>query len=214
MFKVDLHTHSVASPDGGLGMLDYQEKLKSGGLDYIAVTDHNTVEFALQLHDRLGERIIVGEEISTTEGEIIGLYLHTTVPKLLTPRETVAAIRAQGGLVYIPHPFETVRSGITPEALNSIADDVDVIEIHNGRAVFQNKSAQARTWKEQYGWVGAASSDAHAAVGWGKTFTTISEPPTRHSIIKLLNDASYQANFPGVKAILYPKFNRLRKMLQ
>src|SRR5262245_43185713 len=110
--KIDLHTHSIASPDRSLSAKNYQKMLASGKLDYVAVTDHNVIDFARILHDQLGEQIIVGEEIATSEGEIIGLYLTSVVPSGLSAAETVRAIKDQDGLVYIPHPFETLRNGL------------------------------------------------------------------------------------------------------
>lgn len=216
--NIDLHSHSVASPDGALTADDYRAMLEHGVLDYIAVTDHNTAEFALQLQQQLGgagsplgSRIIVGEEIRTTEGEIIGLYLTKTIKKMQTPAQTVQAIRKQGGLVCIPHPFEDVRRGMGHTALEPIAAEVDMMEVHNGRAVFQNKSKQAYAWVAKYGCVGVASSDSHAVPGWGRTYSTLPEAPTRDSLVALMGQATYHVAFPGVRAVLYPKFNRLRK---
>lgn len=211
--KIDLHTHSTASPDGALTEADYRTMLETNGLDYIALTDHNTAEFALQLKKqlgKLGDRIIVGEEIRTTRGEIIGLYLTQTIPKLMSPAETVAAIRQQGGLVCIPHPFENVRRGMSRQALKAIADDIDMMEVHNGRAVFQNKSKQAYAWAALHDCAGVASSDCHAATGWGRTYTNIKAPPSRETLVELLQDANYAVRFPGIKAVLYPKLNKLK----
>jgi predicted metal-dependent phosphoesterase TrpH len=213
-YKVDFHTHSEASPDGALTEADYRKMLESGQLDYIAVTDHNTAEFALglqkKLGDKLGGRIIVGEEIRTSKGEIIGLYLQKTIPKMLSPRETVNAIREQGGLVCIPHPFENVRRGMQIQDLDEIADEIDMMEVHNGRAVFQNKSKAAYAWVAAHNSLGIANSDSHAVPGWGKTYTILRDAPTKTTLVGLLADAGYQVGFPGVKAVLYPKINKLK----
>lgn len=211
--SVDLHTHSEASPDGALTAADYKKMLESGRLDYIAVTDHNTADFAVSLKQELGElgeRIIIGEEIRTTHGEIIGLYLTKTIPMLMSPQDTIDAIRQQGGLVCIPHPFENVRRGMQKAALEPIADQVDMIEVHNGRAVFQNKSKQAYAWAALHGCVGVANSDCHAPDGWGRTRTRIAAAPTRDTLVQLLHDAEYDVRFPGVKAVLYPKINKFK----
>lgn len=210
MYKVDFHTHSVASPDGALAPKHYQRALERGRLDCIAVTDHNTIAMAKQLHAELGDRIIIGEEITTNEGEIIGLYLTEAIPAKLSPAETIRRIKKQGGLVYVPHPFETVRKGIGIETLQSIAKDIDIIEVHNGRAVFQNRSPQAVAWASEHKVPGAASSDAHGIAGWVRTYTMLAAMPTRQNLTKLLTAASYQRGFPGVRGMLYPKFNRLR----
>lgn len=209
--KIDLHTHSVASPDGALTVDNYRRMLDSGRLDYIAITDHNTVEYAQRVQAELGRQIIVGEEIMTTEGEIIGLYLKETIPRGMLPTQAVAAIRQQGGLVCIPHPFETVRSGITKEALDEIAKDVDIVEVHNGRAIFQNQSKRAYAWAALHDCCGVASSDSHGFSGWGKTYTVIKKAPTKQTLLDLLQDSHYATAFPGVHAVLYPKLNRFQK---
>lgn len=210
-YKIDLHTHSHKSPDGSIKAGDYLRMLLQGKLDAIAITDHNRIDEAVEWHSQLGDRIIVGEEITTTAGEIIGLYLTEAIPAGLSPIDTVERIRQQGGLVYIPHPFETVRKGITPQVLDHIAKYVDIIEIHNGRAVFQDRSAEAKAWGRKHNVAGAASSDSHGRVGWGRTYTVVEELPTQNNLKELLQTAHYRHASPGVRGILYPKLNRLRK---
>jgi len=211
MYKIDLHTHSVASLDGSLTEASYRKMLQSGGLQYIAVTDHNTISFATELRAKLGGAIIVGEEITSREGEIIGLYLTQVVPAGLTARETVTAILQQGGLVYIPHPFETVRKGITAQTLDDIADEVDIVETHNGRAFFQNRGAKAKAWAAGHRVPGAASSDAHGQHGWGRTYSVLSAPPSAKNLPALLAKAQFVTGLPGVRGLLYPKLNRIRR---
>lgn len=213
MLKVDLHTHSNLSPDGSLKIADYQSMLDRGVLDYIAVTDHNTIEFALKAKEKLGEKIIVGEEITAREGEIVGLYLTTAIPAGLSAAETADLIHKQGGVVYIPHPFETVRKGLALEVLEGIASAVDIVEVHNGRAIFQDKSARATDWAKLYQLPGAASSDAHGKYGWGKTYSVIEGAPTKEKLAELLYKATYRVGSPGVRGVLYPKVNRMRKKL-
>lgn len=209
--KIDLHTHSVASPDGSLTEFDYHKMLQAGRLDYIAVTDHNTISFAQELQKELGDKIIVGEEITTLDGEIIGLYLKSVVKAGMSAVDTAAEIKKQGGLVYIPHPFETVRKGISLETLNSIVDHVDIIETRNGRAVFQNKGKHAETWASKYDAPGAASSDSHGWHGWGRTYSVIEAAPTGSTLAKLLSKATYKVGLPGLRGVLYPKLNRIRR---
>ncbi len=213
MFKVDLHTHSSASPDGGVTAAQYERVLQKGLLDCIAVTDHNRIDFALQLHERLGARIIVGEEIMTTAGEIIGLFLAGPVPAGLTPEETIRQIKQQDGLVYIPHPFEAVRHGLHPAVLEELAGSIDVIEVCNGRAFLQNRSDQTVVWARLNHQLGAASSDAHGAHGLGKTYTALPALPTRETLLELLQRGTPVTDRPGFRALLYPKYHRLRKKL-
>jgi hypothetical protein len=214
MFKVDLHTHSVKSPDGGISAEQYHRAIRSSTLDYIAVTDHNRIDFALELREKMGEQIIVGEEIMTTAGEIVGLYLKKRVKPGLSPLETVKQIKDQGGIVYIPHPFETVRKGLHEGVLEELADFIDVIEVCNGRAFFQNRSGRAVVWTRINGKLSAASSDAHGFQGLGSTYTTVPHRPSRDNILKLLDNGVLLTGRPSVRALLYPKFHRLRNRLR
>lgn len=214
MFKVDLHTHSSTSPDGGITPEEYKKALDSGLLDAIAVTDHNSVDMALLLHKQLGDTIIVGEEIMTTHGEIIGLFLTERVPAGLSPHDTVKHIKDQGGLVYIPHPFETIRKGILPQTLEGIADFVDIIEVCNGRAFLQNRSAQAVVWARLNSKDSAASSDAHGYKGLGRTYSDLPEMPTRTNLLQILDKSVLRTGHPSLQALLYPKYHRLRKRIR
>ena len=214
MFEIDLHTHSEASPDGGITLRQYDDILTAGHLKTIAITDHNRIDFALQAQAHLGESIIVGEEIMTSAGEIIGLYLQEAVRPGLSPLDTVAAIKQQGGLVYIPHPFETVRKGLHPADLEAITQDIDIIELCNGRAFLQNRSQQAVVWARVNNIVGAASSDAHGVRGLGKSYTIVKQRPTRKNLVHLLQHSQMITDRPSVRALLYPKYHRAKKRLK
>ncbi len=215
-YKVDLHTHSYGSPDGGLRLHDYHYFLENNLLDYIAITDHNTIETALKIQEQLGElgkRIIIGEEVMTTRGELIGLFLTSAVPKGLTPLEAAKRIRAQGGLVYVPHPFETVRSGLQAADLNEIEDVVDIVEAWNGRAIVGNRTQAAKTWAKQNEKPAAASSDTHGRFGWGYTYSVVETKPTAQNLATQLAKASYATRKVGM-GVIYPKLNRLKKKVK
>lgn len=213
MYKTDLHTHSLASPDGGLSALQYKKALTGGLLDCIAITDHNRIDYALRLQHELGDQIIVGEEIMTVRGEIIGLFLQQAIEPGLGLEETIAQIKAQNGLVYVPHPFETVRKGLHPADLEAIQELVDIVEVCNGRRFAQDRSSQAVVWAKLNNIVGAASSDAHGIRGLGHTFTSLKELPTRASLVELMRGGAMMTGRPGMRALLYPKYHRLRKKL-
>jgi predicted metal-dependent phosphoesterase TrpH len=213
MYKVDLHTHSMASPDGGIDPEQYANALQSEMLDFIAITDHDRIDFALGLNKALGNKIIVGEEITTADGEIIGLFLTRLVEPGLRAIDAAHNIRDQGGLVYIPHPFETVRKGITMQTLDEIADIVDIIEVHNGRALLQNYGPKAAAWAKSHGKAGASSSDAHGYAGLGNSYSIISEPASRGALVSSLSMQNLSQRRPPLYSLLYPKLNRtLKKM--
>ena len=214
MLKADFHTHSVASPDGGISAEDYRQLLDSGKLDYVAVTDHNQIDFALQLHQELGDKIIIGEEVMTTEGELIGLFLTKRVEPGLTAQQTAQAIRAQGGLVYLPHPFETIRHGVQATTLDAMPELIDIVEAHNGRAVLQNRSPQALTWATLHKKPTAASSDAHGAKGVGHTYTVVDQPLAKGTLLSVLIQAQLVHGRPPLISLTYPKVNRLKNKLR
>jgi predicted metal-dependent phosphoesterase TrpH len=213
MFKVDLHTHSIASHDGGLGLAHYKKALDEGLLDVIAITDHNRIDYAILVQQELGKQIVIGEEIMTSQGEIIGLYLKKAIQPGMDLVKTVAAIKEQSGLVYIPHPFETVRKGLHPEDLGSIAGLIDLIEVCNGRAFTQNRSSQAVLWAKLNDVRGFASSDAHGYKGFGRTYTQVAEQPTKSNLLELMQKATMITDRPGISALLYPKYHKIRKKL-
>jgi predicted metal-dependent phosphoesterase TrpH len=214
MYKVDLHTHSVASPDGGVTLDQYAQVLSNGKLDVIAITDHNTINFAVHAQKKLGDRIIVGEEIMTTMGEIIGLYLKESIRPGLSPLETVKQIKDQGGLVYIPHPFESVRKGLHPSVMEELIDYLDIVEVCNGRAFLQNRSAQTVLWTKLNHVIGAASSDAHGVRGLGKTYTSIKQLPGQGDLVKTLAHGVPVTDRPGLRSLLYPKYHKLRRRIR
>jgi predicted metal-dependent phosphoesterase TrpH len=214
MYKIDLHTHSVASPDGGISAQQYAHALSTNVLDVIAVTDHNQIDFALDLQKQLGDRIIVGEEIMTTGGEIIGLYLTERIRPGLSPLETIKQIKEQGGLVYVPHPFESIRKGLHPGVMDELVDYIDIVEVCNGRAFLQNRSAQTVIWAKLNHIIGAASSDAHGSRGLGKTYTRLKVLPKPGELIETLAHSTPVTDRPGLRSLLYPKYHRLRKKLK
>lgn len=214
MINVDFHTHSTDSPDGGITDDQYEQLLADGPLQCIAVTDHNTIDGALRLRKRLGKAIIVGEEIETARGEIIGLFLKSAVPAGLDLPEAIEAIKAQGGIVYLPHPFETVRKGIKKSDLASLVKHIDIVEVYNGRAVAQNKGPQAAVWARLHHKPGAASSDAHGIKGMATAYTTMAEMPTAETLMALMGKVHLTTKRPPIHSLLYPKMHRVRRALK
>lgn len=213
MFKIDLHTHSSSSPDGGISKEEYLKMLDSNKLDYIAITDHGTIDMALNLNKKYGNRIIVGQEIRTKEGEIIGLYIRSKIKDWLSLEETINLIKEQNGIVYVPHPYEKVRSGINESSLIKSAGQIDAIEAINGRAITKKYMRKTISFANKHKIPMCASSDAHGFSGWGQCYTIVKEAPNKHNLIELLRDSKLVSRRPTIRAILYPKYNKLRKAL-
>jgi hypothetical protein len=146
------------------------------GIDCVAVSDHNNIDGALAVRGDAGFRVIVAEEIKTSEGEIIGLFLRENIRKGLTPEDTVRAIREQGGIVLVPHPFDRLRrSPLRTEALLRILSDVDVIEVFNSRNVLQADNDRALQFAREHGKLMSAATDAHTPWEIGLAYTEMPE---------------------------------------
>src|SRR5215831_7787000 len=143
--RVDCHLHTVASGDANLTVEQLAVRARENGLDVVCVTDHNETAAAVAAAERdLGVRIVVGEEVRTPDGDVIGLFLTERIPYVLPLAEVVGRIRAQGGLVYVPHPFDPVRSSLGA-VLGDLcaAGAVDIIEVFNAKIADQSLNKRA-----------------------------------------------------------------------
>jgi hypothetical protein len=174
---LDLHCHSSASFDSLARAEDLVRVAAERGLTHIAITDHERVDAAMRARDAAPEGItvIVGEEIRTTGGDMIGLYLTEAVAPGMSPAATAAAIRAQGGLVGIPHPFDRFRkSGLhlaAAAALDELARLADYLEVHNARVPFGDANTKSAELAHRLGMPGVAASDAHSTLEVGVAYT-------------------------------------------
>ena len=167
----DLHMHTNWSHDCAVDPADLIMYAEANGLGAIAVTDHNvfggaheTVELARE-HDLV---VIPGEEIKTDgQGEVIGLFLREEIPRGQSFADTVAAIKAQGGLVYVPHPFDRMHSIPEPATLQRHLADIDVFEVYNARLLFEAYNEEALRFARKYNLTPGAGSDAHVLQGVG-----------------------------------------------
>ena len=174
MRKVDLHMHTHFSHDSGAPPRSVVERCLKTGLDCIAVTDHNTIRGALEVRDIAPFQVIIGEEIKSSAGDIIGLFLTREVPRGLSPLETVEAIKVQGGLVMVPHPFDRFRpSAIKYAALQQILLYVDILEAFNAHDLLMRDNQRAAVFCSEYHLVAAAVSDAHTPLELGRTFMEV-----------------------------------------
>lgn len=169
--RIDCHLHTMWSGDATTTPDELAAAVATSGIDVVCVTDHSTIDGALSLAESglLGVPVIVGEEMRTTEGELMGLFLTERVPFGLKPADAVARIRDQGGLVYVPHPFDPMRHCLSRRALEALVADggVDVIETLNGKTSLASLNEEAAAFAREAGLPGGGGSDAHvpAAVG-------------------------------------------------
>jgi len=174
--RLDLHIHTCASPDSLTQPQQIIARAAQRTIDGLAITDHNTLEMAREMAHQPGLYIIVGEEISSREGELIGLFLHEIVPPGASAVDTARYIHEQGGLVMLQHPFDSLRhSAIRREALPLIIPSVDIIEALNARVIKRSMNALAVELARQYQKPTGAGSDAHLACEIGTAYVDI--PP-------------------------------------
>lgn len=191
-WNVDLHSHTLWSRDC-LTQFDTIIRLcQQRGVDRIAITDHNTAEGALQMQKRAPDLVIVGEEIMTTEGEILAYFVRESVPAKLTPDETIRRLRDQGAFISVSHPFDRLRKGAWgEEALLRIADKVDAIEIFNARCLYSEDNDKAIAFAKAHNLPGTAGSDAHSRPEYGQAMTRLHPFEGPSDFLAALKDAEY-----------------------
>jgi glycosyltransferase involved in cell wall biosynthesis len=169
LIDVDLHMHTDHSYDCATPVEVLLAEARMRGLGAIAVTDHNEISGALEARAKAnGIKVIVGEEVKTAEqGEVIGLFIEEKIPRGLTLQATIAEIRRQGGIVYVPHPFDRLHSVPDYEHLLAVLDEIDAIEVFNPRVAISEFNEEAVRFAAKYRIPAGAGSDAHVPQGLG-----------------------------------------------
>ena len=190
---IDLHCHTSASFDSLATLGAVVRAAASRGLTHLAVTDHDRIDAALRAQDVAppGLTIIVGEEVNTADGDLIAIFLRELVPPGLSAAETIAAVREQGGLVGIPHPFDRLRGfGRKSGAqIESIAGMVDWIETYNARVIGGSANERAALFAREHGLPGLAASDSHTVVEVGVSYNEVlGDPGTPQGLLAAIED--------------------------
>jgi predicted metal-dependent phosphoesterase TrpH len=169
LIRVDLHVHSSASFDSRSEPELVADRSWRLGLDPVFLTDHDTTLAAVRLQVVSRRRVVVGEEITTTEGELIGLFLQHRIAPGLTARQTALEIKDQGGLVYLEHPYDPFRRHLREEAIEDLADLIDIVEVFNARSD-EKTNHRAEELREILGAAPGAGSDAHTLKELGSVY--------------------------------------------
>lgn len=193
MLRADLHNHTHFSPDSILAPEELVRRCVRAGITCVAVTDHNTVRGGLEVQRIVeaegiaGLRVIVGEEVRSADGEILGLFLNEDVPRGLTAEETIEVIRAQGGVVGVPHPFDNLRSALDAERMKALVAQIDFIESYNARVVFPDHNKKAGRFAAEHGLPVSAASDAHSPWEVGRAYIDIPKFKDAKEFVKALD---------------------------
>ena len=169
LWQVELHSHTQWSKDCVVDFDAIIRRCEKHGIDRIAITDHNTADGALAMQKIAPDLVIVGEEIMTTKGELLGYFMMESIPEGLTPEETIKRLRDQGAVISVSHPFDRLRKGAWQEEdLLRIIDKVDAVETFNARCMFSQDNERALAFAEKHSLLGTIGSDAHSRVEYGR----------------------------------------------
>jgi predicted metal-dependent phosphoesterase TrpH len=210
-----MHTHCEFSPDSRTPVAVQALAIRAAGLDVVCATDHNTIDGALKLRELAdGFRVIVGEEISSRDGEIIGLFLEKAVPRDLSAEETIARIHDQGGLVSIPHPYSHNRIyRIRRDALERVWPTIDAIEVFNAREAFAGDNRTALAFARAHNIAGAVGSDAHRPWEIGRAYLECPDFTGREDFIAAITQGEVTGKLAGHSIHFYTRYDKWRKWL-
>ena len=211
-----MHTHSEYSPDSRTPLEDQAAALVAAGIDVVCATDHNTIEGALRLRDLgvPGLRVIVGEEVSTRDGEIIGLFLEKPIPRDLSGEETITRIHEQGGIVSVPHPFSRNRMyHLRRDALDRLWPQIDCLEIFNAREAFAADNRRAMAYAKERNIPGAVGSDSHRVSELGRAWIEVDDFTGPAELVEALRGGVVHGRLIGSAIHLATRYDVFRKWL-
>jgi predicted metal-dependent phosphoesterase TrpH len=212
--RIDMHCHTHASFDCVSRPADVILAARRAGLDRLVITDHNEIHGALRLREMAPELILIGEEVKTRERvDVIGIFLTERIPEGTAARETCERIREQGGVVYVPHPFDQRRAG-GGALLADLVELIDVVEVHNARTSAA-LNRRAERWAEEQGKPMGAGSDAHSLREIGRGYVELPPfEPERESFLAALRAGEVTGRVQSSPFVrLYSGWARVRKRL-
>jgi predicted metal-dependent phosphoesterase TrpH len=187
LLKADLHIHTEYSMDCNTSLEKIIKCCLEREINCIAVADHGTIEGALKMKKQAPFTVIVAEEILTPYGEIMGVFLEESIPNGLSVEQTISQVKAQGGLICIPHAFDSFRpSALGGKVVTEVVEQIDVMEVFNSRSPLLRSSAKAQSFAQKYGIAQSAGSDAHTPSEIGNAFVEMPEFNGREDFLQAL----------------------------
>lgn len=210
--RIDLHCHTRYSRDSLTSLDALLRSMDRQGLDMVAITDHNTVAGALDFCRRAPDRFLVGEEIKTTHGELIALFLEKEIPPGLSLEETISRVHVQGGLVGAPHPLDRVRGeAMGREMLEKIHTQLDFLEAFNARVTYASDNDLARDLAGRWGLPASAGSDAHAPSELGRTYVEMAPFDDPRAFLDSLGKGQIRGRLSSPLVHFYSTYAKWRK---
>lgn len=187
-----MHAHTMWSGDSTTTPEEIAEAVVASGIDVLCVTDHNAIRGAVELASTLPCRVVIGEELKTHAGEIIGLFMTERVPIGVPPLVAAEMIRAQGGLVYIPHPFDPMRRNLTESAMRELVASglIDAVEAMNAKTSLSSLNQRAAMFADEHDLAAGAGSDAHVPLALGAAYVEMPDFDGPADFLAKLRDAT------------------------
>lgn len=197
--RLDMHMHTEYSRDSRVLLTDFARLCREAELGAVCITDHDTIEGGLRLREMdTGLQVIVGEEITTADGELVGLFLSKPVPPGLTAAKSVDLIHDQGGLAYVPHPFSrNRRRHLRRRVLEAVAPSLDIVEVFNAREVASSSNVQALAFAREHDLPGGVGSDAHRQVEIGRAYVSVAPFTTPQELVIALREGKVTGTLTG-----------------
>jgi len=193
MLRVETHCHTIYSKDSLVRPEQLLRACEKKGIDRVVISDHNTTRGAFAAQKLDPQRVIIGEEILTTKGELLAAYMTEEISPGLTPQETIKRLRDQGAFISVSHPFDILRSGHWHEEdLLEIAPLVDAIEVFNARCMSPDFNRQASEFAAQHNLLGTVGSDAHGAYELGRAAMLLPEFVDAVSLKAVIPQVKYE----------------------
>ena len=212
MVNAEFHCHTCHSKDSLARIQDLLTTCQNKGLQRVVVTDHNSIQGALEAHALDPHRFIVGEEIMTLQGELLGIFVRETIPAGLSAIKTIEILREQGAFISVSHPFDAFRDGHwEPADLLNIISSVDAIEVFNSRCLLPQFNTRAKVFAQQHNLPGTVGSDAHSLSELGTATLTLPNFNDAASLTKALSSAKFQLRLSGPWVHLFSRFAAWRK---
>jgi predicted metal-dependent phosphoesterase TrpH len=198
MLRVEFHCHTIQSKDSLTTPEQLLEACRAKNIDRVVVTDHNSIAGALLARELDPERVIIGEEIMTPQGEILAAFVKQEIPAGLEPLEVIKRLRAQDAFISLSHPFDRLRDGHWEfEALLEIIPHVDAIETFNARNMWLGGNRQAQTFAAEHGLPGTVGSDAHTAYELGRATMLLPDFDDASDLKSAMHQARYETKKSG-----------------
>ena len=212
MLNVDFHCHTCYSKDSLTTLESLLEACQQKGIDRLVITDHNTIAGRTRARELDSQRFIVGEEIMTSAGELLAVYVQEEVPGRLPPMQAIQRLREQGAFISVSHPFDRMRSGgwQLPDLLQ-ILPLIDAIETFNARCLWQGFNRNAQAFARQHGLPGTVGSDAHTLSELGQAALSLPDFDDPASLREAIRQGQPHLRPSGFWVHFFSRYARMKK---